>query len=387
MPATNRTKRYFISDIHLSNDSSHEKSGDYHPYSWTSQSRIDSLVWFLNRLAKDPTTKEVVILGDLFDNWVCPASAEPPSFEEILDSNMGRQVVDALWRLPDSGVGLTYVFGNHDMLLNAKVLIKHIDGIKPLGNGRKPEPYIVGSLIAEHGHRFCLFNNPATGQKSSFLPSGYPMTRILTQVTADTGQPYNMFTELSGIIHAALQDGSQTLVDDIILGMAIKSNMKRKSKIQTGGLYGDDGSVTVEAMMQQYKNDFSNWGNKKNGVTRMEALYGEVPYVGGNLQRAADSYFPDYKVVIFGHTHEACLYPNPSGSHVTDANGMQKLIFDRNNIYANCGSWTNDCQPSFIEVELKEYGKESRRYVRRGIVEGHASYIKNEFYVLDNSGD
>ena len=70
---SDRTKRIFISDIHMSDQKS--MSG-INPYCWF-RKNIDTLAKFLDEQLAAPDVKEVVILGDLFDQWVIPVNASP----------------------------------------------------------------------------------------------------------------------------------------------------------------------------------------------------------------------------------------------------------------------------------------------------------------------
>ena len=58
-----RTKRVFISDIHLGDERSMTTAN---PYCWFNKN-IPILAQFLNDQLKSPDVKEVIILGDLFD--------------------------------------------------------------------------------------------------------------------------------------------------------------------------------------------------------------------------------------------------------------------------------------------------------------------------------
>ena len=69
-----RKRRIFTSDIHMGTAESIE--GD-HPYGWLRKDRVDLLAEFLNELAVDDSLSELVIGGDLFDEWVEPYKGTP----------------------------------------------------------------------------------------------------------------------------------------------------------------------------------------------------------------------------------------------------------------------------------------------------------------------
>ena len=73
---------------------------------------------FLAEQLDAPDVGEVVILGDLFDTWVIPTNENPlNSFQAIYDNPDNSPVTDSLRRLAERGI-LTYVPGNHDMVLS-----------------------------------------------------------------------------------------------------------------------------------------------------------------------------------------------------------------------------------------------------------------------------
>ncbi len=105
------TKKIFISDIHLGDTRSFANT---HPYGWF-RNNILHLADFLTEMRNDPEVAEVVILGDLFDEWVIPADADPlTSCAAICDNPANLPVIGALQQLANNKK-LTYVPGNHDM--------------------------------------------------------------------------------------------------------------------------------------------------------------------------------------------------------------------------------------------------------------------------------
>jgi UDP-2,3-diacylglucosamine pyrophosphatase LpxH len=386
-----RTKRYFISDIHLTDDDSHaaKQEGKPYPYSWIGEDRINLLAGFLDKLAADPTTRDVVILGDLFDNWVCPAEQSPPKFDAIIGAKANKEVIVALNNVVSKGAGLFYVYGNHDMLMDGADLENAVKGIKVIGSGQKSGAFINGRLIAEHGHKYCLMNAPATDKTASYLPSGHFITRIVTQRTAVTGEKVNQFAEFCGVVTEALGHPADPLVEDVLFGMGRKSGMDKTSPIMMSGIDNTPGSVTLGDRVDRYGNDYDSWGGK-NGVTAHIALDNDMARIGGNLYRGADEVYlakKTHNIVIFGHTHYPELRPYPLYNVNIDGNGVQQMLDERETIYANCGSWVDECEkPTFVEVEKSAGGK--RRYVRLGWVDPTGkSFIKEEYYVAAGGGD
>lgn len=78
----------FISDIHLNVYDPRYP----HDYTWLSNDQKQLLVGFLNSLRPNQV-ETLAILGDLFDNWIWPVDAPPPSIEQIAAAN--QDVFDA----------------------------------------------------------------------------------------------------------------------------------------------------------------------------------------------------------------------------------------------------------------------------------------------------
>ncbi|NQU16406.1 MAG: metallophosphoesterase, partial [Desulfobacteraceae bacterium] len=105
--AAERNKLVFISDLHMNVDGT---------YSWLVKHAID-LARFLNNVNTRDDVAELIILGDLLDDWVSPVEYTPQTFAGILAANYNNGVVPALQEVchnPD--IAVTYVVGNHDML-------------------------------------------------------------------------------------------------------------------------------------------------------------------------------------------------------------------------------------------------------------------------------
>lgn len=77
MAATNqRTKRLFISDIQMG-DRESVKPTQGHAYGWLQPNRAQLLADFLAWVNTRKDVQQLIIIGDLFDEWVTPASLSP----------------------------------------------------------------------------------------------------------------------------------------------------------------------------------------------------------------------------------------------------------------------------------------------------------------------
>lgn len=181
-----------ISDIHLGVDDS---------FAETVQNRA-MLTDFLRRSAVSDID-EMVIAGDFLDEWFLPAAYTPHAdsadfYRQVKANN--RDVFAALEEIMANGITLTYVPGNHDMLLDEDTLAellpriqqsRDVDGLGIHRTGARSE------IVIEHGHRYdagaapdSLSNRDVTGQHASILPVGYFLTRmIVTSVLEGKSAP------------------------------------------------------------------------------------------------------------------------------------------------------------------------------------------------------
>nr|WP_311135741.1 metallophosphoesterase [Acetobacterium fimetarium] len=103
-----------ISDLHLGLDDSFSETVKNKAY----------IVSFLNQLTASDVD-ELVIDGDLLDEWFIPTgNSQPADLQEFFtkDADNNRTVIDAIKSVMKSGIKVTYIPGNHDMLLNQAIL-------------------------------------------------------------------------------------------------------------------------------------------------------------------------------------------------------------------------------------------------------------------------
>lgn len=149
------------------------------------------LVKFLQQLHATADVSELVLNGDIFDDWYLPLSylaySDPVAFyEAIFKTN--SEVIDELNHLIESGVKVIYVPGNHDMLLDSGTLKKALPGIEQARDTNGLGVYLTGErneIAIEHGHRYDLFSAPdtlsnaqLTGSSDTILPPGYFYARF-----------------------------------------------------------------------------------------------------------------------------------------------------------------------------------------------------------------
>ncbi|MCB2298602.1 metallophosphoesterase [Clostridium tagluense] len=376
-----------ISDIHLGIDDR---------YAEIKKNR-DSLKNFLEKIRYSPNVKELVIAGDLFDEWFIPAELDTFNGKTQLDfvksiAKNNKIVIDALNNIiTDKKIKVTYVPGNHDLLVTASDVESVLPGISQsrdvqgLGS-YSPENF--PKAIIEHGHRYNFFcaPDPISNAKiapGSILPSGYFFTRIATTSVIE-GQP-----KAGGIMPEVTPNKlgvSQELAYNywqqwkmLMTNFQVKESFDEK--LITTNIDGFKNNYSINEIMpyQTIKNGVINmnlfkgsqdsWEERqslnkvavktsaKEAITNAEATGLDEM---SNLQYFSNPE-SNKRIVVFGHSHEARIL-----SYTTVNN--QKAI------YANTGTWvdkntyptmtfvvltpqkTKDSIPSF--VNLYQYSSE-----------------------------
>ena len=407
-------KKIFISDIHMCDARSITPPADanYKPYGWFGEQHSKMLTNFLNGIEKDKTVKEVIILGDLFDGWVCPANFDPLNgtknvsemFQKIADAPLNKPVVDALRLIAsDPNKKLIYVPGNHDMLLDAPTLTKIIPGIEYKG-GNGAGKFEEDGIVGEHGNAYCLFNAPDRHNNStSILPLGYFITRAVSYRAAKTGKivttpeylqtmiPVTMFLDpsMATVTQPRLDtsgsypdvelvkfgDVNFTIMNMVFDAVRLYTGLDNKKATNVMNNLDNFGPRISEGKVSsKYSNLFDNWhkisASKK--INNFSALLNDAK--GELLFFAAKELYLNQKngpqIVIFGHTHKAELIKYGKGDKISK-------------IYANSGAWVDAKPCTFVETEivgdehrvmLKQYNEDgSTKTLQEGVIEAPAS--------------
>ena len=350
--APGRNQTVVISDIHLGANAAFAEIRENKPV----------LTKFLTQLKDSKDTAELVIAGDLMDQWFLPMDYEMPESlsifnDEIVKNN--QEIVDAINLIIKEGnIRVTYVPGNHDILFNEAEAARIFPGINQARDAAGVGTYRASNIAVEHGHRYNIacapdpFSNTEITGGGSILPYGYFFTRIATSSILE-GKPKspNTISEIS-------PDGLDAVQMDYykyymswkgyLSSLPVKESFSDKV-IKTGvdgyaqpfsisdiiPSQGEDGKLTV--------NLFS--GLIENWPERQSINHVPSPISAGDaVVKAATAEFTDaqaqtqyfdrdasVRVVIFGHSHIATVTTskNLEGDDV---------------IYANSGTWI-DHQP------------------------------------------
>lgn len=317
-------KRIFISDIHLGDDARYrDPVPDRRARFFPSEHR-DRLLNFLDKqiLAEKDNVKDLVLLGDVFDTWVCPFDDLPPTYDSIFGSRENKLILDSLRQIAASNINLCYINGNHDYDLTDAQLQAVIPGIIT-----KPDGYEDAELglHAEHGHRFTLFNQ-SYPDVANGLPIGYPITRLAEHL----GGYVRGFKDLIGYLDEAfdLVTGRANIFAAIIEGLAERANAEQI--IMSG-----QETISVDQVKSLYKN--LAYHDQPFKVGRKLANEGDLEKFGDRLSEQHG-----HKVVVFGHTHAAKI--------------DKDSLFVKDRVYVNSGNWCGK-EAHCVVVEPGDNGK------------------------------
>ncbi|NLB83544.1 MAG: metallophosphoesterase, partial [Synergistaceae bacterium] len=148
-----------ISDLHLGADDSYSENVTNRP----------RLVKFLGKVREAADVKELVIAGDMIDEWFIPAGkdtyegkSQKEFVQRVADNN--KEVFDAFSAIIGDGkIKVTYVPGNHDLLVSDESVEAVLPGIHQARDVRGLGTYTPEEhpeIAIEHGHRYNFFCAP-----------------------------------------------------------------------------------------------------------------------------------------------------------------------------------------------------------------------------------
>jgi len=367
------TKRIFISDLHLCSRRAVTQPPPLHDYGWLNRN-ARHLGRFLGQLARRDDVAELVILGDLLDDWVVPASHDPgpdpgmaSSFEAIVAAEQNRLVVKNLKALAGGagGIRVSYVPGNHDMAVAPDFLEAHFPGIRCLG---QYDPglgvYQAGGIRAEHGHRFCLFNAPddLTGD-AGYLPLGYYISRCEAQDCLIDGDGADYLAVLARVIKELFGAGGDIPVA-VLAAMAKEAGLHPNSRFR---MPAGTPAPSVAEVKARFRGLMARW-NASPGHPEVDAtqalladagaLENAVWHVYGKTARKS-------RVVVCGHTHGYALFAGDRHGYVNLAHEseLEPPAGGYDFVYANAGAWIDQVKLRTY-VETEEDPDAGRHHVR-----------------------
>jgi UDP-2,3-diacylglucosamine pyrophosphatase LpxH len=368
-----------ISDIHL---------GANDTYAEITKNR-ESLVKFLNQIRICPNIKELVIIGDLIDEWFVPMNLQTfkgksqRDFVKAVALN-NKSVIDAINNIiQDNLVQVTYIPGNHDILIDTDDIETILPGIlqardvKGLGSYT---PEDIPELIIEHSHRYNFYcapdhsNRSITG-KDSILPPGYFFTRMATSSVMQ-GRPKRDY-ELPNIIknELGINQYYYFLYWNVWKGLITEFPVKEglDDKIITTEIDGFTDSYSLTDILPYqnsednfidlnlYKGIIESWDERQDNNLVPVKIPIEDALLKGTLAEFHDDQSDiqylnnpnsNKRIVIFGHTHEARI--------LTAVNDKKEKT-----VYVNSGTWidNNSCTMTFVAVIPKKDDASAPAYV------------------------
>ena len=336
-------KRVFLSDIHISEG---RTLGKANSYEWLSKEDRLLLSSFLYKLTNDDSVDEVIFLGDLFDTWVVPIDEAPLSFKAILEADCNELLLNALATVSKTK-RTVYILGNHDMTAkeNRNLITERIPMIEI------PDDFKYDSkdgIIAKHGHEYFVFNaeEVVPGYK---VPLGYYISRLAAKLTTQGLHSYfsvDVISRLLGSLIGSILGDPGTIVTNCIDHLASKVKPPINDNYQM--LLDDGQSISIGEIKQRYADMFSHWSDRCrqdwNAAVGFQISNGSL-----NPNKCKDLILEEgYEVVIFGHTHDACVDPVRESVPGTPE---ERIL----GISANCGTWCGYWDRNQYQFVLTEF--------------------------------
>jgi UDP-2,3-diacylglucosamine pyrophosphatase LpxH len=373
-----------MSDMHLGADLSYAECNQ----------NLASLEKLLKQIKVAPNVKELVIAGDLIDEWFVPAPVntynglgQADFVSRLATTNAG--VFAALNSIIQEGLILvTYVPGNHDLTITAASIASVLPGIHQvrdtvLGLGTY-SPVDYPKIAIEHGHRYNFFCAPdpisnQTVAPGTILPPGYYFTRLAATAFQQGNPPPG---DTTPIVTPNLSGGtSQVLLykywkEWYMTTKEFPISNRFDENIIVTNMNGFTGSYSVNDLIPNQLDsggfinvNFYN-GIQDNWDTRQ--TYNNVP-IHSTTARAIDSvnssteidyqatlqYFmnpnSNKRIVVFGHTHVPTMYATQN-------------YLNEKCVYANSGTWIDNnpklTTMNFVVITTQSADASSQTFVK-----------------------
>jgi UDP-2,3-diacylglucosamine pyrophosphatase LpxH len=331
------TKRVFISDVHMNAGWSLNPPAGKHCYDWLGKAEAHDFAAFLGTLDGYSGLKDIVIIGDLMDNWVCPVDQPPPTFKDIIDAPVNAEIVNQLRTLCKSlDSRVFYLPGNHDMGVTKEFIQSTFPGMVFGGTAQFNSVYRTSRLRAEHGSAHAMFNAPdPLNSPGKRIPLGYYISRVVATKVYNTGDADRHIWSYTDDLLEML--GPQTLPSSVFEAMLEEAGLPQDVEIVvTPKGHQPQVNVRASVIKERYADLYQQWQDNYGPGLAYKAMLAEI----GWLEDAADRLCKksDTNIVVFGHSHDWML----------DKDAW--FVDDR--IYANCGAWCDGKKKrTFVETE------------------------------------
>jgi UDP-2,3-diacylglucosamine pyrophosphatase LpxH len=372
-----------ISDLHLGADVSYAEIN----------ANLDTLRDFLEQIRVSRSVKELVIAGDLLDEWFVPASIDTYDGKDQSDfvnriAVTNNRVIDKFNQIIQEGnILITYIPGNHDMTITEENVDRIFPGINQARDAQGLGTYSPAGcpkVAIEHGHRynFVCSPDPVSNQDiapGTILPPGYFFTRLAAQHVAQN------CTQSTDVIHPltpnSAGDASQAMlfqywgiwywwlnmfpIENYFNEKLVVTNLDGFSEaISVNDLLPYQATPGGEIKVKLFSGIQDTWISRcqRNNVPVSIPVGDAFNYAAsatGTDTMAVIQYFSNpasYKrLVVFGHSHSAKIeaYENYRGEKA---------------IYANSGTWIDhnlngSSTMNFVIITLQSKNDNSQTYV------------------------
>lgn len=323
-------KRIFISDVHMG--AGRAKDEGYHDYDWLGKEEADNLASFLDHINSSGDVSEVILLGDIMDDWVCPVDKVPPTYEDIINADKNKKLIIILKTLSsNAAIKVIYLPGNHDMHVTKEFIENNFPGMIFGGSAKHDSKYTDGRLHAEHGSAYAMFNAPDfMNNYRNRLPLGYFISRVLATKAARTGsKDKHYWTYLDDALEAL---GTQSLSSSVFEAVLEEADLPNDVEIHMPPIEGQSVHVKASDVKDMYADLYDQWNKYKGPAAAFHGVIAEF-----HLGKVADrlSKRGNARIVIFGHSHNGAL--------------DKDSLFVKDRIYANCGSWCDKDKATYVE--------------------------------------
>ncbi len=357
-------KRIYVSDVHMG--PGRKVPDDRYDYDWLLKGEADDFANFLKHLNEDDEVEEIILLGDIFDDWVCPIYEVPPTYDEIIKAPKNKNIVDNLRTIAaNNKKKLIFMAGNHDMSITREFLVNNFPGIIYGGNAKDGCAYRTSRLLAEHGSSHAMFcapdpyNNPGIR-----LPLGYFISRVDATIMAITGKSKrHYFSYIDDLLESI---GPQTLSQSVFEAILEEAGIPEDSDIKMflpknkpiynallkenkllDGRENNPVSIKASEVKIKYANLYEQWQERYGKGVAFKSILAEINHLGPIADYLCKK--SDTNIVIFGHSHSWKLDKD------------KWFVDDR--IYANCGAWCdNTVGKTFVESQKND--KDRKHYIR-----------------------
>jgi UDP-2,3-diacylglucosamine pyrophosphatase LpxH len=347
-----------LSDMHLGADLKYAEC----------KNNLGSLEKLIKQIKVSPNVKELVIAGDLLDEWFVPATIDTYQGKDQADfvkriAVANKGVIDAFNSMIKEGkILVTYVPGNHDLTIteaSVELILPEINQVRDPEQGLGTYSPIGHPEIAiEHGHRYNFFcaPDPFSNQDiapGTITPPGYFFTRIGALHTVQ-GYPTVAKDTLPTITENISGGDSQNYLYTYwgLWNWAInylKINNKFDEKLIFTNFDGFTETYSVKDLVPfqttpggeidvvLYKGIQDKW-SQRQAHNRVPV---SIPTIQAIINSASENELSDQakiqylknpnsdvRIVVFGHTHVAKI--ESSLDHK-----------NRKSIYANSGTWVD----------------------------------------------